>query len=190
MRHLLATALLLGLAACGKELRPPAPPLPAGDDLAAGAAAPESAADSVAAIAPRLLRGDATNAELEAARREAEASAAAVIRAAARGEAREQGRAPEVLAALGDEALPALVNALSHRDVRHRRIAAITLLQLATSLQEEIDNTALLSALDAARTDADPAVAAAAKHALRRVTGDTTALDTSRRTMEAAERGR
>lgn len=124
----------------------------------------------------------------------------AILDAAAAGTVDEQGRAPARLEALGDAAIPPLLTALVHAETKHRRLAAVTLLQLGEALHRRGDTadfatadfaTAdIATALRAASSDRDPAVAAAATHALRRITGDTTALDAGRAAHAAAERGR
>jgi len=205
MRRLIPIALAAAVSACGADPHPPAPgrepaldgsaptPVPIAPvpiATAPNGASPIAASPAISDLAPKLLAGTATATEMDTARRTASAAVAAVIRAAVAGDVTAQGRAPAALAALGDAAVPGLTAALSHRNPRHRRIAALTLLQLGTALHERGDTDAVATALAAARADADPGVAAAAEHALLRITGDTTELDRARAAQQAAERGR
>lgn len=111
---------------------------------------------------------------------------AELLAQAATGDAVAMGRAPATILLLGDGALPGLTRGLAHADVRQRRIAALTLLQWSESLAANSNATAVVQALASARDDPDPAVCAAAEHAWRRATGDTTTLDQSRAEHEAA----
>ncbi|MBM4063437.1 MAG: hypothetical protein FJ265_20405 [Planctomycetes bacterium] len=178
---------LLVLAACGDDAAPPDPaPAPA---TAAPADAPRPAAVDLPLLAGRLLGDSPSEADRDAARTDPAGAVAAVLAAASGGDPRALGRAPGALAALGPPALPAIAAALRAPEVTSRRIAALTLLQLADGLCSRGEAGAVLPALAAAEQDPDPSVRAAAEHARRRAVGDTSALDKSRAEHDAALRG-
>lgn len=186
-RILLAATLL---AACGADAPPPtaAAPDPAGP-AARTEPAVVAAVPGLSRSASHVLAGtsDAADAAALAA---APAEAAAALLAAVPGLSPvELGRVPAALAALGDRALPALTGALRAPAPEQRRVAALTLLQLADGLRDAGRADAVLPALAAAAGDDDPAVRAAAELARRRVAGDTSDLDRSRASHDAAVRG-
>ena len=155
------------------------------DDAVATAASADLAAPQLAA---RLLSAEASDADRATAKVSALATVAAVLRAASTGTPAMQGRAPVVIKALGAPALPGLATALADHDPVQRRLAALCLLQLGPEIHTEGNAAAVLPALTAARNDPDLAVRAAAEHAYRLATGDTSALDASRAEHEAALR--
>ncbi|MFY9344003.1 MAG: hypothetical protein WAT39_16050, partial [Planctomycetota bacterium] len=115
---------------------------------------------------------------------------AALLDAAANGDDAARGRAPTAIIALGTSALPGLAVGLGHQQVAVRRLAAVTLLQWSDTLRTQGASAPVVAALASARADTDPAVRSAAEHAWRRATGDTTALDQSRASHDAAVRAR
>lgn len=187
----LCRSFVLVLAACGAE---PAPMPPATVDTPAATTptapppAPASATLPAVTLADNLLQGTASATEREQASTNVAATAVLVLRQAAAGDDRLRARAPQVLRDLGTDALPALADRLGSGSVPERRIAALTLLQWSDELHRQGLAAQVSDALRAtvADPDADAAVRAAAEHALRRVRGDTTALDQSRAAHEAA----
>ncbi|MEZ6036225.1 MAG: hypothetical protein R3F29_02010 [Planctomycetota bacterium] len=182
--------LLAGLlVACGSEAAPlPAPrvesaPAPSTDIASpANGSDVERAADQVADLSQAGTTPASTAAD-----RETLAAAARIVQEAA-ADPVQQAKAPAALRALGAAALPALTASLRAANVTERRIAALTLLQWSDDLHRDGGADDVVAALAAAREDADPAVRAAAEHAYRRATGDTSALDESRAADEAAQR--
>ncbi len=188
MRSLVAAPVLaMVLTACGDDPAPPSAPQPAprsGPDQPAAAAATSASAAASNAVPEAKPAEAAATAERERAAARALATVADLIATAARGDAVAKGKAPAEIKALGDSALPGLAVAVLHRDVTHRRLAALTLLQWDAIPA----GSAAITALERARNDADPAVRAAAEHAWRRATGDSSALDQSRAAHEEAVR--
>jgi hypothetical protein len=178
--------LVATLAACGDDVAPPPAPAapPAASPSTDGTAAPATAAAQPAdANAP----AKAAAAEREREAQRVATTVAELLANAARGDIVAQGKAPETIKALGDAALPGLATGLAQTDVVQRRIAVMTLLQWGKQLPV---GSPAIAALDSARKDADPAVAAAAEHAWRRAIGDTSALDRMRAAEEEALRKR
>jgi hypothetical protein len=178
-------------AACGNDPAPPPIASPAATTSPTSPTveptAPAAHAD-LGQIAERLLQGNANAQDRSSANADPAAATLAILQAASKASPIEQGRAPAALCALGAAALPHLASALSNADTGQRRIAALTLLQLGTSLHENGSAGVVLAALAAARNDADLSVRAAAELAYQRATGDTSAIDASRAAHEAAER--
>lgn len=111
-----------------------------------------------------------------------QAAAAKIFAAVATDDLRAIATAPTELAKLGPAALPSIAHELARGGVPQRRVAALTLLQLGA------DAAPAVAALRAAARDPDQHVRAAAEHALRIATGDTSDLDRQRAQHEAAER--
>lgn len=179
------------LVACDGDPPPLAPA------AAAPTAAPATAASTAQAasvqldppqLADRLLDARPDPQTRAAALAQVDATVAAVLNAAASGTPAQQGRTPGALLDLGTAAWPGLCTALAHRDPVQRRLAALSLLQFRDQLHTADGALAVRTALAAARDDADLGVRAAAEHAWRFATGDTTALDASRAADEAARR--
>lgn len=151
-------------------------------------AAAASVAFDPSQVAGRLLDPKQDPEARQEALAHVDAAVAAVLTTAASGTPADQGRAPGALLALGTAAWPGLCTALAHRDPVQRRLAALSLLQFREELHTADGSLAVRTALAAARGDADPGVRAAAEHAWRFASGDTSALDASRAAHEAARR--
>ena len=150
---------------------------------------PVTADPGLSTVAARMLAGTATAADHERAVAHADDAVAELLAtAAAATDVTSRGRAPAAILALGTAALPALARGLAHQDVAQRRIAALTLLQWSDTLHAQRATAPILAALASAREDPDPAVRAAAEHAWRRASGDTTAIDRSRSEHDQALR--
>lgn len=184
MRTLPCWALLGVFAACGADIAPGAAAAPS----AAAEVTPPPAPAAAASARAEAASGPASSPCPDRARTAADTATAVgdLLARAAAGDAVSIGQAPAAILALGDGALPGLVQGLAHADVLQRRIAALTLLQWSTALPA--DRSAVVDALGRARDDPDPAVRAAAEIAFRRATGDSAALDQSRAAHDAALR--
>ncbi|MBL8733706.1 MAG: hypothetical protein JNN13_15145 [Planctomycetes bacterium] len=188
----LCRSFLLVLAACGAEPAP-MPPTTVDTPAATTSAAPAVPAATTlpaATLADDLLQGKASATTHEQAAASVAATALEVLRQAAAGDDRMRARAPQVLRGLGPDALPTVSDRLGNGSVTERRLAALTLLQWSDELHRQGLAAQVTDALGAAVDDpaADAAVRAAAEHALRRVRGDTSALDQSRADHDAALR--
>lgn len=179
MRTLPCWALLGVFAGCDGDIAPEAATDRATVPAVTQTAQPVSAAASTPDPHTQVQAAAATADE------RASVAVAELLAQAATADAVAMGRAPATILLLGDGALPGLTRGLVHADVRQRRIAALTLLQWSESLAANHD-AAVVQALATARNDPDPAVRAAAEHAWRRATGDTTTLDQSRADHAAA----
>lgn len=188
MRCLVSYVLAVVLTACGSEPEVPGATPSAPTHGTLQQARPAVAVGSAAEVFTEPVVATTPSTEQQRAMQAATATVTGLIAAAATADAATQGRAPATLIALGTDALPGLAHNLTHQNVTHRRIAALTLLQWSDSLQQQNAAAPVVEALAAARNDPDPAVRAAAEHAWRRAIGDTTALEQSRAAHEAAER--
>lgn len=149
--------------ACGDDAAAPvapAPPPPTAPPMPLPVAA-----DSIDSAAQRALRGRDAAAVLRLLRSPQQA-ARALLQAAAGADIMSQGRAPQLLARLGDAAVGELAAALRDQSPVRRRIAALTCLQLGAAAKP------LANALLAARDDSDAAVRTAAALAWRAVVDD------------------
>ncbi len=180
MRTLPCWALLGVFAGCDADIAPEAATDRATVPAVTQTAQPVSAAASTPDPHTQVQAAAATADE------RASVAVAELLAQAATADAVAMGRAPATILLLGDGALPGLTRGLAHADVRQRRIAALTLLQWSESRDANSNAAAVVQALASARNDPDPAVRAAAEHAWRRATGDTTTLDQSRAEHEAA----
>ncbi len=185
-RSPLSVLLVVVAACCGQRAVEPLPT--AGGDPTAAVSPTEEAArptvrvDRLHPLAHRLLDDTATDQDLRAARAEPDPVVNDLLTLALTSDASAVSRATAALERVGPEAVSALTTALGSGDVRRRRIAALALLQLAAELHSRPDASQpdLAAALAAARADSDPAVAAAAKHAHRRLTGEMTLVQSTR----------
>lgn len=141
-----------------------------------------------AEVAVRLLAQQPDPEARRAASAAMDTTVTALLSAAATGTPAQQGRAPGALLELGTAAWPGLCSALAHRDPVQRRLAALSLLQFRDQLHTADGALAVREALATARADADLSVRAAAEHAWRFATADTSALDASRAADETARR--
>lgn len=185
------------LVACGTETAPPSSPEPtptpravAPGDTPAPASGHVALTDATSR--PSRRSGEAPGTSLptdaEATATAAAADALRMLSDAAKASPTEQAKLPAAVRALGIAALPGVAQALATGDVPCRRTAALTVLQWAGELQRDGTGAAVMPALSAARLDADLSVRAAAEHAWRMATGDTSALDQTRAADEAANR--
>lgn len=189
--RILLCLLAVAQAACDADPTPlaPVPPAPQGlPPTSAGTAAAVRADLDPPQLAGRLLEPRPDPEVHRAALAQVDTTVAAVLNAAASGTPAQQGRAPGALRELGTAAWPGLCTALAHRDPVQRRLAALSLLLFREELQTADGALAVREALAAARSDADLSVRAAAEHAWRFATGDTSALEASRAADEAARR--
>lgn len=180
-----ALVVTLFLCACsGDEPIPVQPTAPAAVDQPeapqAMLQAPIGAdAAAVAALTAKPKDRDEALARL---RKTGSDGAKALLQRAATGSLTEQGEAPILLAEMGAPALPAIAASLKKGSVPERRIAVLALLNMGRTAEP------VLADLDAARSsDPDPSVRAAAEHAWKRASGDTSDLERQRAAHEAAE---
>jgi hypothetical protein len=179
-----ALVVVLFLSACGDEpmpVQPPAVPAAVQQPEAPQAMLQAPIGADAAAVAALTAKPGEREESMARLRKTGSEGAKALLQRAATGSLTEQGNAPILLAEMGAPALPALAASLRNGSVPERRIAVLALLNMGRTAEP------VLADLVAARSDPDLSVRAAAEHAWKRASGDTSDVDRQRAEQAASD---